>query len=99
MLRVPRMRSVSWWLRRLRERASPGHQDCSWPQAWSTPRAWSSVIRRTSRTAGASGGLEVVDAHGVAGQDGGRRLVVGHEPGDGAGVGGDAGDAWPVGAE
>src|SRR6202035_3750222 len=45
------------------------------------------------------GGLEVIDADRVACQDRRRRVLVGHEPGDRAGVGGDAGDARPVGAE
>src|ERR1700722_708380 len=44
-------------------------------------------------------GLQVVDTDRVAGQHGRGGVLVGHELGDGAGVGGDARDAGPVGAE
>src|ERR1700691_1654088 len=43
--------------------------------------------------------FQVVHAGGVAGQDACGGFLVGHQPGDGAGVGGDAGDARPVRAE
>ena len=48
---------------------------------------------------GHAGAFRSVDADRVAGEDGRGGVFIGHEPGDGPGVGRDAGDAGPVGAE